>query len=430
MSTPASASPGVRLLILAAIPAVLIGIGSALILKGVYLLSDLLEPVLWQTLPKVFGATESTPWWIFTVLTVTGALIGAVVWLVPGHAGPDSATTELDGPFPKLMALPSLALVLVLSLAGGVSLGPENPILAINAVLAMTLLGRLKRMPPALLSTLAVAGTIGALFGTPVAAALVFTGAVAGSKLPGSLWDKLFLPLAAAAAGSGTTLLLDGPVFSMGMAPVGQVQPYDLLMATVIAMLAAAIGVLMIWVFPFVHRGFHALRNPLLFTLLGGVVLGVLGMIGGPITLFKGAEQTGELLKNAGHYSTGQLAAIAGIKIVALLVAAGAGFRGGRIFPSVFIGTALGMLGAALVPGLPLPLAVACGVMGFVLAVARDGWIALFIAVAVLGTGDVAVLATLCVIILPTWLVVTKAPGMLIKPKEQFAPAGVRAKTS
>lgn len=430
MSTPDSAGPSVRLLILAAIPAVLIGIGSALILKFVYILSDLLEPVLWQTLPKAFGATESTPWWIFTVLTVTGALIGAVVWLVPGHAGPDSATTELNGPFPKLLALPSLAVVLVLSLAGGVSLGPENPILAINAVLAVTLLGRLKRMPPALLSALAVAGTVGALFGTPVAAALLFTGVVGSSKLPGSLWDKLFLPLAAAAAGSATTLLVDGPVFTMGLPPVGQLQPFGLLMATVVAMLAAVIGVIMIWVFPFVHRAFHALRNPLLFTLLGGIVLGALGMIGGPITLFKGAEQTGELLKNSGHYSAGQLAAIAGIKILALLVAAAAGFRGGRIFPSVFIGTALGMLGAALIPGLPLPLAVACGVIGFVLAVARDGWIALFIAIAVIGTGDVGVLATLCVIILPTWLIVTKAPQMLIEPKNEFTQVVGTAKAS
>jgi hypothetical protein len=47
-----------------------------------------------------------------------------------------------------------------------------------------------------------------------------------------------------------------------------------------------------------------------------------------------------------------------------------------------------------------------------VLAIARDGWIALFIGVAV--TGGVMVLAVLCVAILPAWLLVTRAPEMLV----------------
>ena len=49
---------------------------------------------------------------------------------------------------------------------------------------------------------------------------------------------------------------------------------------------------------------------------------------------------------------------------LALLVAASALFRGGRVFPATFIGVALGMLGHALIPALPFSLAVACGVLG------------------------------------------------------------------
>lgn len=48
---------------------------------------------------------------------------------------------------------------------------------------------------------LAAAGTIGALFGTPVAAALILSEVLASQPGPGALWDRLFGPLAAGTAG-------------------------------------------------------------------------------------------------------------------------------------------------------------------------------------------------------------------------------------
>ena len=69
----------------------------------------------------------------------------------PGHGGPDSATTELIAPPLRLAVLPSLILVTVLALAGGVSLGPENPIIAINTGLLVALVARLwPAVPPEL----------------------------------------------------------------------------------------------------------------------------------------------------------------------------------------------------------------------------------------------------------------------------------------
>ena len=69
--------------------------------------------------------------------------------------------------------------------------------------------------------------------------------------------------------------------------------------------------------------------------------------------------------------------------------------------------------GHALIPGLPLAMAVAAGVMGVVLAVSRDGWFAIFGGVLI--AGDIATLPLLCVAILPAWLVVTRAPHMLVR---------------
>lgn len=406
------AAPGVRRLIVLAVPAVLIGAGSALMLWLLDGLSELLRGLLWETWPALFGATGATWWWILLVLTLVGAAVGLVVQIAPGHAGPDSATTELADTPPALRALPSLALVVVIGLAGGVSLGPENPIMAINASLAVAIVGRATTSIPApIVVLLSSAATIGALFGTPVAAALVLTGMVGAIRGGGSLWDKLFLPLAAAGTGAVTMKLLGGHTLAFELAPMGEIQPIYLATGLLVAVVAAVLGVIVAWLFPYVHRAFHALRHPIVFTTLGGLVLGLLGVLGGPITMFKGLSETGELLADPGSFAPGQLALFVGVKLVALLVAASAGFRGGRIFPIVFAGAALGILAADVVPALPLSLAVASAVMGVVLVATRDGWIAMFIGVAMVG--DVAVLAILCLTILPVWLIVTKAPELI-----------------
>ncbi len=68
------------------------------------------------------------------------------------------------------------------------------------------------------------------------------------------------------------------------------------------------------------------------------------------------------------------------VKLAALLVAASCGFRGGRIFPSVFVGTALGLCAHALVPEVHPAVGVSAGVLGLLLAVTRQGWVSLFVA--------------------------------------------------
>ena len=418
----AAPSPDVQLtvgrLALLSIPALLIGVLSALSLWAIESLASLLEDTLWTNAPGALGIAHDDPWWIFTVLTFTGIAVGLVVWLAPGHGGPDSATTELEPHALKLSVLPGLAVVIMLALAGGVSLGPENPIIAINVSLAVAFVARIaKAIPPELVGALAISATIGALFGTPVAAALVFTGVVSQFRGKGSLWDKLFLPLVAAGAGSITTHYVGGGIPTMQPgSPYGAPQPLDLLLGAVVACLAAAIALVGVYAFPLVHRAFRALRHPMLYIVAGGIVLGVLGMLGGPITLFKGLDQSAELLSHPDDYSPGELTVILLVKLAALVVAASAGFRGGRIFPAVFIGVTAGMLGGALLPALPFGLAVACGVLGVVLAIARDGWIALFVAVAIVG--DITVLPMLCLIVLPAWLTVTWAREMLITPDD------------
>jgi H+/Cl- antiporter ClcA len=403
----------VRTLVTLSLPAIVVGVVSALGLFVVEALALALEHALWAGVPDALGVDPDSGWWIFCTLSVVGLAVGLVVWLVPGHGGQDSATVELIAPPPALSAIPSLTLVAVLGLAGGVSLGPEAPIVAINTGLLVALFRRFSRgVPTQLVVLITAAGTVGALFATPVAAALVFTGMVGSVFREGALWDKLFLPLLSAGAGAVTMSLIADPHFDVGLPPYTAIAPIDLVSVAVIALLAALLGLAAAAVFPRIHAGFRLLRAPVFYITLGGVLLGLLGAIGGPLTLFKGLHQMTDLVDQRESIATGTLVLIVATKVLALLVSAAAGFRGGRIFPAVFIGVALGVLANALVPTIPASAAVAGGVLGMVLAVSRDGWIALFIAVAV--TGGTTILPVLCIAILPAWLVVSRGPEMII----------------
>lgn len=417
---PASSpAPTPRQLAALSVPALAIGIVTALILWLLEAAAGALEDAVWSALPDALGI-DPDGWWIVVVLTTTGLLVGICLTLLPGHGGPDSATTELFEPPVKVRTLPGIAVVTLLALAGGVSLGPENPIIAINVSLTVALLARfIPRIPVRLGMLMAASGTIGALFDTPVAAALLLTGALAAVRGGGSLWDKLFLPLASAAAGATTMHLLGTPPMSFDVPP-SAVDPVDVLVAVLVACGAVAIGMLGLYAFPLVHRAFHALRNPILIATLGGFVLGLLGLLGGPITLFKGLDQIEQLLGDPDGYSAADLALIVAVKLVALVVAASAAFRGGRVFPATFIGVAIGMLAHALVPSLPLGLAIASALIGMLLVVARDGWLALFLAAGI--SGDIGLMPWLCVIILPAWLLVSRAPEFRIVPATDAGP--------
>ena len=74
---------------------------------------------------------------------------------------------------------------------------------------------------------------------------------------------------------------------------------------------------------------------------------------------------------------------------------------------------------------IPIGLAVACGIIGIVLVVARDGWLALFLGAAV--AGDLSLLPILCVIILPAWLLVSAVPEFRIQPPAETTPTAPTA---
>lgn len=403
--------PRARTMLVLSLPALVIGVFSSLILIVVMKTAAVLQNYLWVNLPARFGLDLNAPLWIVLILTLTGIAVGLVIRYMPGHAGPDPATEPLIGAPVSVMALPGLILALIIGLAGGVSLGPEHPIMTVNIALAVAIGARLFPRVGALDWTiLAAAGTIGALFGTPVAAALIFSQTLNGNNdVP--MWDRLFAPLMAAAAGALTTDLFFHPNFSLPVAQYPELRLVDIFSGAVVAAIAIALGMVAVWCLPRAHRLMHKLRHPVLILGAGGFLLGLLGIIGGEITLFKGLDEMRQLALSRDN-TVAALLMFAVVKLAALVVASASGFRGGRIFPVVFAGVALGMMLHQHVEAVPAAITLSCAILGMVLVVTRDGWLSLFMVMAVVP--DIKLLPLLCIVMLPAWLLLAGKPVMMV----------------
>lgn len=407
--------PRAKTMLLLSLPALIIGVASSVVLVVVMKVASMLQSILWSTLPAKLGVTLGSPFWTLLMLTLTGVAVGLVLRYSTGHGGPDPATEPLIGAPVAISTLPGLLCALIIGLAGGVSLGPEHPIMVVNIALAVAVGARLFPRVTALdWTVLASAGTIGALFGTPVAAALIFSQTLGGnSDVP--LWDRLFAPLMSAAAGALTTSLFFHPHFSLPIAHYGQMQLVDIFSGAVVAAIAIALGMIAVWCLPRLHQLMHRLRHPVLILGIGGFLLGILGIIGGHITLFKGLSEMQQLAFSQ-TFTVSDYLLFALVKLAALVVAAASGFRGGRIFPAVFVAVALGLMLHEHVEAVPAAITVSCAILGLVLVVTRDGWLSLFMAAAVVP--DTTLLPLLCIVMLPAWLLLAGKP-LMIAPRRK-----------
>lgn len=404
--------PRARTMLLLSIPAILIGIASSLVLIVAMKIAAILQSILWSDLPAHVGIAADSPLWIIAILTLTGIAVGLVVRFSPGHGGPDPATESLIGAPIATNALPGLLAALILGLAGGVSLGPEHPIMVVNIALAVALGSRLfPRVSSLDWTILAASGTIGALFGTPVAAALIFSQTLnSSSDVP--LWDRLFAPLLAAAAGALTTGIFFHPNFTLPIPHYPHLRIVDIISGAIVTLIAIAVGMVAVWCLPRLHALIHRLKNPVLMLGIGGFLLGILGVIGGHITLFKGLDEMQQLASSQ-TLGAGDFLLIAVVKLAALVLASARGFRGGRIFPAVFVGVSLGLMLHAHVEAVPAAITISCAILGLVLVVTRDGWLSLFMASVVVP--DTTLLPLLCIVMLPAWLLLAGKPLMIAK---------------
>lgn len=190
----------------------------------------------------------------------------------------------------------------------------------------------------------------------------------------------------------------------------------DIFSGAVVAAIAIAAGMVAVWCLPRLHALLHRLKNPVLILGAGGFLLGLLGVVGGPLTLFKGLDEMQQMAFSQ-TLGTMDFFMLAVIKLAALVIAAASGFRGGRIFPVVFVGVALGLMLHAHVDAVPAAITVSCAILGLVLVVTRDGWLSLFMAAVVVP--DTTLLPLLCIVMLPAWLLLAGKPMMIANREDK-----------
>ena len=261
--------------------------------------------------------------------------------------------------------LPGIALAAVVSLGLGAVIGPEAPLIALGGGLAL-LVGQLvaRGANAQALAVIGAAGSFAAvstLLGSPLLGAFLLLEA---SGLGGAMATVVLVPgLLAAGTGAlvfiGMDSLTGFGTFSLSIPNLPVFVRPDVAefgWALVIGVGAAIVGTA-IRRLGFLVRP-HIEKHLVLLTPVAGLVVAALAVVyaewsdhGTSDVLFSGQSALPVLIANSATYSAGALVLLIVCKSLAYSVSL-AGFRGGPVFPAMFIGAAGGMALSHL-PGLP-----------------------------------------------------------------------------
>lgn len=365
-----------RLVLLAAA----IGIPAAFLAAVFLAFVHWLEHWLWTDLPHDLGAS-SPPWYFLLGLPVVGAgIVIAARLLLPGDGGHPPLGGLSMTPTP-LRAGPGVALAAIGTLCFGPVLGPEAPLIALGSVVGMTvtLFVKLDERAQGVLGTAGSFSAISALFGGPLVAGMLMVEA--GVGMGTALIPALLPGLVAAAIGyvifvgfgnwgglHETALTVPGlPPYHHGL------HPGDLLIGIGVGIAAALVirGVRLVG--GAVDGLTHGRGRMILLLVAGGLAVGLLALLARAL----GANSQDVLF--SGQSSVPSLVEQGSLKIVLVLLVAkalgyaislGSGFRGGPVFPAIFLGVALSTV-AEIVFGISPTLAVTVGAAAGMAAMTR-----------------------------------------------------------
>jgi H+/Cl- antiporter ClcA len=356
----------------------LIGIPAALLAAVFLAVIHELEDWLWHDLPDALGY-DAPPWFLVVFLPVAGAaVVLAARRLLPGDGGHDPLGGFGTSPTPVAYA-PGVALAALGTLAFGAVLGPEAPLIALGSAVGMAVT-HFVDVDPAHHRVLAMAGAfsaISALFGGPLAAGILLIEAGIGL---GKLLIPLIIPGLVAAAigyllftGFGNWGGLDEQDLSVpGLPPYEGVELGDLVVAVVAGVLIALVAAAAMALARRVSAREERVGLGKLL-LAGGLAVGLIALAADGLgansqdVLFSGQASLPDLVAET---SGGVIAVLLVAKGLAYAICLGCGFRGGQVFPAIFLGVGVLMI-AVLAFDVSPTLAVAAGTAAGSAAVTR-----------------------------------------------------------
>ena len=146
----------VRTLVIAGV----LGVPVALAAVGFTSLVHGLESLLWDELPDAANWDEPPWWYVLAIPTLAGVVVAGALRLPGGGGHPPLEGIGLEPPHP--LHLPGILLAALATLAGGIVLGPEAPLVAIGLALG-AMAARLLRVPEAETKALVIAGAFAAM---------------------------------------------------------------------------------------------------------------------------------------------------------------------------------------------------------------------------------------------------------------------------
>ena len=360
----------IGLLVLAAI----LGVPISAAAYGFLALVAGLQEWLFSDLPEALGFDGAPWWWPLPLLALAGVLVGLTIRYLPGRGGHSPADGFKAGGAPSPTEIPGIAIAALVTLSLGAVLGPEAPLIALGAGLAGWAVRLARRdAPDQATAVVAAAGSfaaVSALLGSPLLGAFLLMEI---SGLAGPTLGLVLVPgLVAAGVGSLIFVGLDSwtglGTFSLALPDLPPFEQPDLAQfgwAIVIGLLAAVVGTgirrLALALRPHVERRL-LLATPLVGLAVGGLAILFAEASGHSSSevLFSGQDALGPFVSQSASYSVGALLLLVACKGLAYS-ASMASFRGGPVFPAMFLGAAGGVALSHL-PGLPLVPGVAMGI--------------------------------------------------------------------
>ena len=394
------------------------------------LVSDL-QKWVYTDLPSGVGFSTVPSWWPIPILAIGGLLVAVTIRYLPGHGGESPADGFHAGGAVMPAALPGIALAALLTLACGAVLGPEGPLIALGGGSAAFVVRLVKRDVPADgLKIVAAAGSFAAistLLGSPLLGAFLLMEA---SGLGGPTLGLVLLPgLLAAGVGSLIFVGLDSwtghGTFSLAIPNLPHATPpnvaefgWALVIGLLAALVAVAIRTLALTVRPVVEK------RSLLLAPVAGTAVAALAIFYGQVTgknstevLFSGQTSLPALISGAAGYSVGALLLLLLCKSLAYSVSLGS-FRGGPVFPAMFIGAAGGIAMSHL-PGLSLVAATAMGIGAMCVAMLRLPLTSVLLATVLLLSDSAAVMPLVIVAVVVAHVATAQLTGRLRPPVHQ-----------
>ncbi|WP_395725082.1 chloride channel protein [Nakamurella sp.] len=388
----------------ALILAAILGIPISAVAYGFLTLVSKIQTYIFTTLPHDTMGGTAPAWWPLPWLLLCGLLTGLTVRYLPGNCGHSPAFGfQAGGGPPSGKELVGVFLAALTTLSLGAVLGPEAPLIAIGGGLAALTVHLVRKdAPPMAATIMASAGSFAAvstLLGSPVLGAFLIME-VAG--IGGATLSLVALP-GLLASGIGALIFLGlGNVTGLGTfsLSLGTVPPDvdptvgSLGWAIVMGVVGAGLGWLIRWgglsLRPLVHM------NRVLVTAGLGLVVGASAMTYQLVTgnsftqvLFSGQDALPQLVSHATEYSVGALILLVICKGFAYSLSLSA-FRGGPVFPSMFIGAAIGIAASGL-PGMALAPAIAMGIGAMCAAMLRLPMTSTLLATLLLGADGISV---------------------------------------